>query len=145
MVLARPDEEGLKAKGESPARPMLVFGKGRDGAFRLLARNDVLVMHIDEGGQCDPFMDGGGVIAVKGPYFTVQNGVACGQHWTDYVTFRFDATKGAFLFDNEVSESWRLNSSNEPGAEALVRDGPRRVKRGDARRVVSFGEWRRRP
>lgn len=142
VVLARSDEADLKAKGESPARPLLVFAKGRDESFRLLARNDVVVMHIDDGGQCDPFLDGGGEIAVRQTYFTVQNGVACGAHWTDYVTFRFDTKRGAFVFDNEVKESWHLNSSRDPNAEAMVRDGPRRVRRADAQRVVLLQDWR---
>lgn len=134
--------EAVRGETRAPARPLLVFERQPDGSFRQVGRNDDVVLHADEGGQCDPFLDGSGTIAVKGRYFTVQNGVACGQHWTDYVTFRFDDALGRYVFDNERSESWVLNPSNAPNAEALVRDMPPRVRRGDRRNPVPFERWR---
>lgn len=58
----------------------------------------------------------------------MKNGGACGQHWTDLVTFRLDARAG-FVFDNERSEPWSLNRSDDPSASAFVRDGPQQVRR----------------
>ena len=127
--------------GTAPARPLLIF-EWRDKGFVLVGRNDAVVLKADEGGQCDPFLDGGGTIAVKGRFFTVENGVACGQHWTDFVTFRLDDRVG-FVFDNERSESWSMNASNDPDAEALVRDGPPTVRRLTPGRLVPFAQWRR--
>ena len=125
-----------------PARPLLIFAQRPGGAFTRIGRNDTVVNRADEGGQCDPFLDGGGVIAARGPFFTVQNGVACGaQHWTDYITFRFNGGRG-FVFDNERSESWKLAPSREPDAEAMVRDGPPRMRRGAAGHAVGFNAWR---
>lgn len=124
------------------ARPLLLFERRPDGSFRQVGRNDTVVMHADDGGQCDPFLDGGGTIAVKGRYFTVQNGVACGQHWTDYITFRFDDALGRYVFDNERSESWTLNPDPKPDAEAMVRDTPPKVERGDKAKPVTFERWR---
>ena len=125
----------------APARPLLLFAERPGGLYSRIGRNDTVVDRADGGGQCDPFLDGGGTIAVRGPFFTVQNGVACGQHWTDFVTFRFDDARGRFVFDNEQFEAWMLNPSNEPGAEAVVRDGPHRVRRGSTRHVVEFDAW----
>lgn len=99
------------------------------------------MLKADEGGQCDPFLDGHAPIATKGRYFTVQNGVACGQHWTDYITFRLDDRAG-FVFDNERTESWTFNPSNDPNAEALVRDGPPRVFRDRPGHITAFSMWR---
>ncbi len=82
------------------------------------------------------------MIAVQGAWFTVQNGVACGQHWTDFITFRLDAALGRYVFDNERSQSWSLNASADPRAAALVPDGPARVRRGDRGRKMVFDEWR---
>ena len=129
----------------APARPLLLLRRQPDGSFRLVARNDAVIMRANEGGQCDPFLDGGATVAVKGPYFTVENGVACGQHWTDYITFRFDAALRRYVFDNERSESWSLNPSRAPDAEALVRDGPPRIRRADPARPVAFEAWRPAP
>ena len=141
VALARNDEEAKKSTG-APARPLLLFQRQPDGSYRNAGRNDTVVLRADQGLQCDPFEDGGGVIAVKGRYFTVQNGVACGQHWTDYVTFRFDDALGRYVFDNQRSESWSLNSDTRPDAEALVRVGPPNVRRGDPKRPVLFDDWR---
>ena len=127
VALGRSDESGRRARA-APPRPLLVFEQ-KGNRFVLAGRNDHVVMKADEGGQCDPFLDGGATIATKGRYFTVQNGVACGQHWTDYVTFRLDDRVGAFVLDNERFESWSMNQDSSPDAEAMVRDAPPRITR----------------
>ncbi len=143
LVLARHGEvEGAHGPKPAAPRPLLVFRQQPHGTFRLVARNDTVVLRSDEGGQCDPFLDGGAVIAVKGLYFTIENGVACGSHWTDYVTFRFDHGLGRFVFDNERSESWSLNTSTDDNADALVPDGPPHVRRATRARPVLFEDWR---
>ncbi len=143
VALGKRGEDKLPWPVQSAAaRPLLLFERRPDGSFQQAGRNDRVVMRADGGGQCDPFLDGGGRIAVKDGFFTVQNGVACGQHWTDYITFRFDDSRGRYVFDNERSESWSLNPSNDPNAEAIIRDGPPRVERGDRVRPVPFDRWR---
>ena len=67
--------------------------------------------------------------------------MACGQHWSDFVTFRLDGRAG-FVFDNERTESWSLNPSDAPDAEALVRDGPQHVRRDPRGRITRFPDWR---
>ncbi|WP_205926491.1 hypothetical protein [Rhizobium sp. P28RR-XV] len=142
IVLSRDDEDGLASGSNgAPARPLIVF-ENRDGQFVSAGRNDHVVMKADEGGQCDPFLDGGATIAVKGRYFTVENGVACGQHWTDYITFRLDDLSGGFVFDNERREAWELNPSNDPSAEVLVRAGPPRTIRDRSGKATPLVAWR---
>ncbi|MCA8277554.1 hypothetical protein LGN17_34280 [Burkholderia sp. AU30280] len=123
---------------EQPSpRPLLIFEEQPDHAFRLVARNDQVVLRADEGGQCDPFdpeeaADSG--VAVKGRYFTVQNFVACGQHWSDYVTFRYDPHTHGWLFSNQiVTESFPLDDQPDHVT----------VTRADAHRPVSFSQWQR--
>ncbi len=141
VALGRIDEDAQQNRsGNAPARPLLIFEQ-RNGRFVAAGRNDQVVMRADEGGQCDPFLDGDATIAVKGAFFTVENGVACGQHWTDFITFRLDDRAG-FVFDNERRESWSLNLSNAPDAEALVRDGPQQVIRSKPGQVTSFEAWK---
>jgi len=141
VALGRTGESGRVPWGSGSPRPLLIFEQRKD-AFVLTGRNDAVVLKADEGGQCDPFLDFDGTISVKGRYFTVQNGVACGQHWTDFVTFRFDDRAG-FVLDNERSESWSMNSKTDPQSDALVRDGPKRVRRSPPGRAVPFAKWRR--
>jgi hypothetical protein len=122
---------------DAQPRPLLIY-ELRAGAWVLTARNDHVVLQVDEGGQCDPF-EGGGITA-KGAWFTVENSVACGNHWTDYITFRFDARLG-YVFDNQRYESWSFNPSNAPDAEALISDGMH-VTRAVKGHLVRFADWR---
>ena len=136
VALGREGESSSPSKGDAPARPLLIL-RSQGGYTVLAGRNDTVVLKADEGGQCDPFLDSNGEIAAKGRYFTVENGVACGSHWTDYITFRFDPVSGGFVFDNERSENWVFNPSQDENAEALVRDGPQVVRRPPRGRTVS--------
>lgn len=140
IAIGRKNEEERAKSGDAPARPLMIFER-RSGRFFPVGRNDHVVLKADEGAQCDPFLDGDATIATKGRYFTVQNGVACGQHWTDYITFRLDDRAG-FVFDNERTESWSFNPSNGPNAEALVRDGPPHVFRDRPGHMTAFSKWR---
>ena len=141
VALARDDEPKRGEAASAPSRPLLIL-EDLGGRARLVGRNVRVVMRADEGGQCDPFTDADQPIAAKGRYFTVENGVACGAHWTDYITFRFDNAAGGFVFDNERSENWVFNPSQDPNAEALVRDGPQKVRRSPPGRTVTFSTWR---
>ncbi|CAJ3287026.1 lipoprotein [Burkholderia pseudomallei] len=133
IVLHRPADSA----SEPSPRPLVIVEQQADGTFRLAARNDEVVLRANEGGQCDPFdpqdADENG-LAVKGRFFTVQNFVACGQHWSDYVTFRHDARTGRWLFANEIrTESFPLEGK------------PDRVRaiRADPRKPVALDAWRR--
>lgn len=138
LALGRHDETDKRWR-HSPVRPLLIFER-KGGHFALVGRNDTVVLKADDGLQCDPFIDSGATIATRGSYFTVENGVACGQHWTIYVTFRFDDKTGGFVFDNERSGSWRMNT--DPDGEALVRDTPVPPVRDRPGHVTPFAAWR---
>jgi hypothetical protein len=133
-----------KASDRAPARPLLIFERRPDGRYGLAGRNDEVVLRADDAGLagngCDPFEDG--QIVVKGPYFTVENGVACGAHWTDYVTFRFDPQIKSYAFDNWRFQSWKLNPKNDPDADALVPEVSRLVRAPKGAKTP-FATWRR--
>ncbi|MFH5255005.1 hypothetical protein ACGTRS_27610 [Burkholderia semiarida] len=123
---------------EQPSpRPLLIYEEQADHTYRLAARNDQVVLRANEGGQCDPFDPddaAGNGVSVKGRYFTVQNAVACGQHWTDYITFRHDPRTHGWLFSNRiVTESFPLDDQPDHVT----------VTRADAHLPVSFGHWQR--
>ena len=104
----------------------------------LVSSDDSAVLHANDALQCDPFdpedaADGG--IAVKGHYFTVQNDVACGQHWSDYVTFRYDPRTQGWVFASQIyTESFPLEPDKPDFVSAV---------RADAHRPVSFSQWQR--
>lgn len=121
-------------------RPLLIFTQNVDGTFRLAARNDTVVMQADEGGQCDPFTDSGDPgLVIKNRYFTVENSVACGHHWTDYITFHFDAKRRDWLFHSEIAQNWRLNTDSS--GDALLPD-PAHVTKADRKHPITFEAWR---
>jgi hypothetical protein len=119
---------------ENPSpRPLLIFEERAGGEYQLAARNDTVVLRADEGGQCDPFEDGYDGLAVKGNYFTVQNGVACGQHWSDFITFRYDMQHHAWFFSSEIfTSSDPLNGT--PDKTQMTRANPAKP--------VMFEAWR---
>lgn len=141
VALASRGEAKWASEERAPPRPLLLFEARKGGRYRLAARNDRLILRADEGGinRCDPFEER--KIAVKGIYVTIEQGVACGAHWTDYVTFRFDSRLSNYVFDNWRTQSWSLNPSDDPKAEALVSDG-RKVVRASGR-PVPLARWRR--
>jgi hypothetical protein len=114
-------------------RPLLIFESQDDGAFKLVARNDTVVLKADDGGQCDPFDEDDEGLAVKGEYFTVQNAVACGSHWSDFITFRYDAKTGRWLFQSEIhTMSFPLEGTPDKTS----------VTRADKAKPVSFADWK---
>jgi hypothetical protein len=128
---------------EPSTRPLLIFTQNIDGTFRLAARNDAVVLQADEGGQCDPFTDSGDSgLAIKDRYFTVQNEVACGNHWSDYITFHYDSKRHDWLFNNEIVKSWHFNPN--PDGEALLPD-PTHVTKADRKHPITFEAWRPKP
>ena len=131
----------LGAPDSAPARPLLIYERNGAGAFLLVGRNDEVIDRAGDGGVagngCDPFE--GGRIAVKGGYFTVENAIACGAHWTDFVTFRFDRQAGVYVFDNARFTSWTLGH----GAKDAPKPEDRLVTRARAGRPIPFSSWRR--
>jgi len=126
---------------EAQLRPLLIIEE-KPGSSRIVGRNDHVVMRADEAAQCDPFdADDGSGIAVKDRYFTIENGVSCGQHWTINITFRLDDRLG-FVFSTTRTETWEMNPDTRPDAPALIRDTPLRVVRANPRKPVRFADWR---
>lgn len=126
---------------QASTRPLLIFTQNIDGTFRLAARNDDVVMQADEGGQCDPFTDSGdNGLAIKDRYFTVQNSVACGQHWSDYITFHYDVRRHTWLFHSQIVQSWHLNPASI--GDAMLPD-PAHVTKADTMHPITFEAWKR--
>ncbi|MBB5943082.1 MULTISPECIES: hypothetical protein [Xanthomonas] len=133
-------QRGEAQRDPAPARPLLIFVQLADGHYRLAARNDHVILKRDQGGQCDPFDPDEDPFAAKGRYFTVQNGVSCGQHWTDFITFRYDPQRKQWLFHKRIQQRWEMNPNPTPDAEALVKDGDK-VQSADPKHPVGFADY----
>ncbi|MEA9586309.1 hypothetical protein VC279_08400 [Xanthomonas sp. WHRI 10064A] len=123
----------------APARTLLVLVATARG-FVEAGRNTRVIFKADEGGQCDPFLDAEDGLVATGRFFTVQNGVSCGQHWTDYITFRYDRTRRAFLFHKRVIEAWELNANDAPDADALRLSEHKEIN-ADPRKPVLLSDY----
>ena len=82
----------------------------------------------------------GASVGVNRANFTVQNGVSCGQHWTDYITFRYDRARGGFFFNKRVTESWEMNTDDRPDADAMRMSEHTEIK-ADPRKPVSLSAY----
>jgi len=141
VAIHKADEKVIAEKaGKAPRRPLLLFVQNADGTYTLAKRNDHVIFAADEGGQCDPFEDGEDGLVIKNHYFTVQNSVACGSHWTDFITFRYEPRMHDWIFHKRVSENWVMNNSNDPNADALVLEN-RRVENGKGKPPVPFEKY----
>lgn len=142
IALGAPGEnEAVRQGRAAPPRPLLIFTQRPEGGFRLARRNDQVVMRADQGGQCDPFLDSDERLVINKHYFTVQNSVACGQHWQWFVTFHYDRGHREWLFHKAVFESWVLNSSGQPDAEALI-PGHGRIHTARTNPALPFAKYR---
>ncbi|CAE1137013.1 hypothetical protein [Xanthomonas euroxanthea] len=141
VALRAATEDARKADGApAPARTLLVVMATADGGFAIAGRNTRVIFKADEGGQCDPFLDGEDGLVAKGAYFTVQNGVACGQHWTDYITFRYDRASGGVFFHKRVLEGWEMNSDDSPDVDALRMSEHKEIK-ADPRKPIALSAY----
>jgi hypothetical protein len=141
VAVHKVDEKTIADKtGKAPRRPLLLFVQNSDGTYTLAKRNDHVIFAVNEGGQCDPFEDGEERLAIKNHYFTIQNGVACGSHWTDYITFRYEPKMQDWIFHKRVSETWIMHNSSDPNADALVL-GNRRIESGKGKPPVPFEKY----
>ncbi|MDN0077567.1 hypothetical protein QU481_22355 [Crenobacter sp. SG2303] len=141
VVIRKLDEESISRNSIAPARPLMLFTQNIDGSYTLARRNDHVVFRIDEGGQCDPFEDGEDGLVIHKHYFTVQNSVACGQHWTDYITFRYAPELHDWVFHKRIFENWVMNNSSAPNADALILKG-RRLVTEKGKLLVPFEKYR---
>ncbi|ASN00939.1 hypothetical protein APY30_13070 [Xanthomonas citri pv. malvacearum] len=119
VALRASAEQTLRGNGHAaPPRTLLVLVlvlvANADGGFVEVVRNTRVIFKADEGGQCDPFLDSDQGLVAKGAYFTVQDGVACGQHRTDCITFRYDRHRGAVVFHKRVIDVWEMDTQDAP-------------------------------
>lgn len=141
VVAHKKNEDATFQKtGDTSPRPLYIFIQNQNKSFSLVKKNNDVVFAIDQGGQCDPFMDGKDGLALRNHYFTVQNSVACGQHWNDFITFHYDSNLRNWVFHKRVFESWHLNSSDDPNAEALIGDKPH-VTNANPKKPITFDTY----
>lgn len=121
-------EANINSASYAAERPLLLFIQTPNGDYELARRNDHVVFRVDEGGQCDPFLDSGDGLIIKDHYFTVENGVACGKHWTDFITFKYEPALKNWVFHKRIFEE-SFDPGNPKGKEVrFVDKAPKKRK-----------------
>ena len=121
LVLRKNTEESTSnyADNKPDKRALLLLLGQSDGSFKPALRNENAVYCIDCGGAFgDPFTG----TTIKDGYFSIEHGIAGGQHWEQVTTFKFDKSKGNWFLYKDHLISYKLNESNDEDADALVKD-----------------------
>ena len=126
MVVLRNPYEKMNPDTTRPL--LLLLGNGK-GEYRLVARNDSVVLCENCGGvHRDPFQR---VTASKG-WFSIRHFGGSGWRWTRVITFRYNRRGRQFLLASDVGRSWHIG---------LPTDGARIVNRPEDFGRVTFSQF----
>jgi hypothetical protein len=84
-------------------RPLLLLqGNGR-GLYKLIGRNDSVVLCFNCGGMWgDPYES----MTVKEGYFSIEHMGGSNWRWTRIITFKYDVTRKIFVLHRDAGYSW---------------------------------------
>ena len=119
LVLRKSTEETTSnyAEDKPERRPMLLLLGQTDKTYKLAKRNDNAVYCIDCGGVFgDPFTG----TTIKNGFFSIEHGIAGGQHWEHVTTFKFNKIKGNWFLYKDHFKSYKFN--NDDNGNALVKE-----------------------
>ena len=99
-------------------RPLLLLAGNGKGRYRLLARNDSVVLCMGCGGvHGDPYAG----ITVRRGYFAIRHFGGSSWRWTRVIAFRYDSRRKQFVLHRDDGWSWhnlgpaeRTKISNRP-------------------------------
>lgn len=84
-------------------RPLLLLQGNGKGLYKLIARNDSVVLCLNCGGiHGDPY-DG---ITIKKGYFSIEHMGGSSWRWTRIITFKYDLKHKIFVLHRDAGYSW---------------------------------------
>lgn len=107
------------AENKPDKRILLLLLGQSDGSYKLALKNENAVYCIDCGGWLlgDPFI----CTKIKSGYFSIEHGIAGGQHWQQTTTFKFDKEKGIWFLYKDHFINYKLSEN----ADSLVKETDR--------------------
>lgn len=91
-------------------RPLLLLEGNKFGQYRLIARNDNIVLCLNCGGvHGDPYQG----ITIKNGYFSIEHFGGSGWRWTRIITFKFDTKRKGFYLHRDAGQSWHTSDPNK--------------------------------
>lgn len=105
----------LKSKEESNDnsdldRPLLIIEGSKNGALKLVERNDHVVLCFGCGGV---FGDPYAAMTIKKNYFTIEHYGGSSWRWTKEITFKYDKRTRKYLLHKDAGESWNIADVNK--------------------------------
>lgn len=91
-------------------RPLLILQGTTKGHYKLLERNDSVVLCLGCGGvHGDPYKR----IIIKGHYFSVEHLGGSGWRWERIITFKYDSKTKRFLLHHDAGYSWYISEPDD--------------------------------
>jgi hypothetical protein len=91
-------------------RPLLLLQGNKAGQYKLIARNDSVVLCMGCGGvHGDPYQG----ITIKNGYFSIEHFGGSGWRWTRIITFEFDTKTKNFYLHRDAGQSWHTSDPNK--------------------------------
>lgn len=107
VVIIRNDFEKYNT---DTTRPVLLLQGNKSGQYKLIARNDSVVLCMGCGGIFgDPYQG----ITIKNGYFSIEHYGGSGWRWTRIITFKFDTNTKQFVLQRDAGFSWHVSDVNK--------------------------------
>ena len=101
------------------ARPLLLLQGNKVGQFKLIARNDSVVLCMGCGGvHGDPYQG----ITIKNGYFSIAHFGGSGWRWTRIITFKYDTKTKQFILHRDAGQSWHVSDPNKTTENLFNKD-----------------------
>ncbi len=92
------------------SRPLLLLAGNKDGQYKLIARNDHVVLCKGCGGIFGDPYEG---LSIKNGFFSIEHYGGSNWRWTRIITFRFDKIKNQFILHRDAGDSFHTSNPNK--------------------------------
>lgn len=106
LILKANEEE----TNEDLARPLMLLTGTASGNYKLIARNDSIVLCKGCGGIFGDPYDG---ITIKNGYFSVEHYGGSSWRWTRIITFKYDLRSRSFKLHRDAGTSYHTSDPNK--------------------------------
>ena len=126
LILKKDGEDSTSVVTDHPeARPLLLLIRSRNDKLTLAARNDSTVYCVNCGGMLgDPYIE----IVIKNGYFTIEHYGGSSWRWTRDITYKYSTKDKWWYLHRDGSTYMKMNPSDDPDAEVMIKDGPDEIR-----------------
>lgn len=140
LILKLKNEDFINKESiETPLRPCLVLGGEKNNKYRLMARNDSLILCVGCGGIFgDPYSG----TMIKNGVFTINHFGGSNWKWTNNLTYKFEK-KDKQIYLETIEEAWynvlKIENENEDIDSYIEKNTKRKTQKDFGR--VKFEDY----